>query len=132
MITQSYSKLQTAFTKEKAEIKKAPSFDEVFTQEDLIRMRQYYERLLKNNPDVMSVEQVAQFTGYNKNSVSRWCGKKELKCFYIKQRYQIPKEYLLDFLVSRYFIGIAVKSVKHQRFNEQIRKLRTGSDGTMA
>lgn len=62
-------------------------------------MRQYYERLLKNNPDVMSVEQVAQFTGYNKNSVSRWCGKKELKCFYIKQRYQIPKEYLLDFLV---------------------------------
>lgn len=94
-------------------------------------MRQYYERLLKNNPDVMSVEQVAQFTGYNKNSVSRWCGKKELKCFYIKQRYQIPKEYLLDFLVSRYFIGIAVKSVKHQRFNEQIRKLRTGSDGNI-
>lgn len=111
--------------------KKAPSFDEVFTHKDLIRMRQYYERLLKNNLDVMSVEQGAQFTGYNKNSVSRWCGKKELKCFYIKQRYQIPKEYLLDFLVSRYFIGIAVKSVKHQRFNEQIRKLRTGSDGTM-
>lgn len=91
----------------------------------------YYERLLKNNPDVMTVEQVAQFTGYNKNSVSRWCGKKELKCFYIKQRYQIPKEYLLDFLVSRYFIGITVKSVKHQRFNEQIRKLRTGSDGNI-
>ena len=125
-------KAPDGFYKGKGGDKKAPSFDEVFTQEDLIRMRQYYERLLKNNPDVMSVEQVAQFTGYNKNSVSRWCGKKELKCFYIKQRYQIPKEYLLDFLVSRYFIGIAVKSVKHQRFNEQIRKLRTGSDGTMA
>ena len=115
-------KAPDGFYKGKGGDKKAPSFDEVFTQEDLIRMRQYYERLLKNNPDVMSVEQVAQFTG----------GKKELKCFYIKQRYQIPKEYLLDFLVSRYFIGIAVKSVKHQRFNEQIRKLRTGSDGTMA
>ena len=125
-------KAPDGFYKGKGGDKKAPSFDEVFTQEDLIRMRQYYERLLKNNPDVMSVEQVAQFTGYNKNSVSRWCGKKELKCFYIKQRYQIPKEYLLDFLVSRYFIGIAVKSVKHQRFNEQIRKLRTGSDDTMA
>lgn len=125
-------KAPDGFYKGKGGDKKAPSFDEVFTQEDLIRMRQYYERLLKNNPDVMSVEQVAQFTGYNKNSVSRWCGKKELKCFYIKQRYQIPKEYLLNFLVSRYFIGIAVKSVKHQRFNEQIRKLRTGSDGTMA
>ena len=93
-------KAPDGFYKGKGGDKKAPSFDEVFTQEDLIRMRQYYERLLKNNPDVMSVEQVAQFTGYNKNSVSRWCGKKELKCFYIKQRYQIPKEYLLDFLVS--------------------------------
>lgn len=125
-------KAPDGFYKGKGRDKKAPSFDEVFTHEDLIRMRQYYERLLKNNPDVMPVEQVAQFTGYNKNSVSRRCGKKELKCFYIKQRYQIPKEYLLDFLVSRYFIGIAVKSVKHQRFNEQIRKLHTGSDGTMA
>lgn len=76
-------KAPDGFYKGKGGDKKAPSFDEVFTQEDLIRMRQYYERLLKNNPDVMSVEQVAQFTGYNKNSVSRWCGKKELKCFYI-------------------------------------------------
>ena len=50
------------FYKGKGGDKKAPSFDEVFTQEDLIRMWQYYERLLKNNPDVMSVEQVAQFT----------------------------------------------------------------------
>lgn len=76
-------KAPDGFYKGKGGDKKAPSFDEVFTHEDLIRMRQYYERLLKNNPDVMSVEQVAQFTGYNKNSVSRWCGKKELKCFYI-------------------------------------------------
>lgn len=89
-----YSELFKApdgFYKGKGGDKKAPSFDEVFTHEDLIRMRQYYERLLKNNPDVMSVEQVAQFTGYSKNWVSRWCGKKELKCFYIKQRYQILK-----------------------------------------
>ena len=104
-------KAPDGFYKGKGGDKKAPSFDEVFTQEDLIRMRQYYERLLKNNPDVMSVEQVAQFTGYNKNSVSRWCGKKELKCFYIKQRYQIPKEYLLDFLVAAPVLCLAVSVI---------------------
>lgn len=104
--------------------KKAPSFDEVFTKSDLIRMRQYYEKLLSKQSDVMTVEQVAIFTGYCKNSVGRWCGKRELKSFFIRQRFHIPKEYLLDFLVSKYFIGIAVKSVKHQKFNEQIRKLR--------
>ena len=59
-------KAPDGFYKGKGGDKKAPSFDEVFTQEDLIRMRQYYERLLKNNPDVMSVEQVAQFTGWKR------------------------------------------------------------------
>ena len=108
----------------KQSCRKAPSFDEVFTQEDLDRMRQYYGSLLKKYPDVMTVEQVAQFTGYCKNSVGRWCSKQQLKCFFIRQRFQIPQEYLLDFLVSRYFIGIAVKSTKHQRFNKEIRQLR--------
>ena len=42
----------------------------------------------------------------------------------IQQKFQIPKEYRLDFLVSRYFIGIAVKSEKHKKFNEQLKKLR--------
>lgn len=46
-------KAPDGFYKGKGGDKKAPSFDEVFTQEDLIRMRQYYERLLKNNPDVI-------------------------------------------------------------------------------
>ena len=103
---------------------KAPSFDEVFTKEDLERMRQYYENRLRKYPDVMTVEQVAQFTGYCKNSVGRWCSKQQVKCFFIRQRFYIPKEYLLDFLVSRYFIGITVKSAKHQKFNREIRQLR--------
>ena len=51
--------------------KKTTFFDEVFTHEYLIRMQQYYERLLKNNPDVITIEQVARFMSYNKNLVSR-------------------------------------------------------------
>ena len=104
--------------------RKAPSFDEVFVKDDLTRMRQFYEALLQNYPDVLSVRQVAQFTGYGESSVAKWCGKQELKSFLIRQKFQIPKEYLLDFLVSRYFIGIAVKSEKHKKFNEQLKKLR--------
>lgn len=104
--------------------KKAPSFDEVFTKGDLVTMRKYYEELLINQSDVMTIEQVAEFTGYCKTSVRAWCNKQEVKCFLIRQRFQIPKEYLLDFLVSKYFIGIAVKSPKHRQFNEQIRALR--------
>lgn len=104
--------------------KKAPSFDEVFTQEDLERMRGFYEIKLKNYPDVMTSLEIAEFTGYCKNTVGRWCSKKELKCFFLKQQYQIPKVYLLDFLVSKFFIGIAVKSEKHKQFNRLIRNMR--------
>lgn len=104
--------------------KKAAAFDEVFHLDDLSRMRQFYAALLEKQPDVMTVEQVAAFTGYCKNSVGRWCSKEQLKCFFIKQKYRIPKEYLLDFLTSKYFIGIAVKSEKHKKFNKQLRKLR--------
>ena len=104
--------------------KKAPSLEDVFTKEDLTSMRQYYEMLLKDYPDVLNVRQVAQFTGYGDSSVAKWCSKQELKNFFIRQKFQIPKEYLLDFLVSRYFIGIAVKSEKHKKFNEQLKKLR--------
>ena len=58
------------------------------------------------------------------SSVAKWCSKQELKSFFIRQKFKIPKEYLLDFLVSKYFIGIAVKSEKHQKFNAKIRKMR--------
>ena len=104
--------------------KKAPSFDEVFTKDDLVTMREYYAELLTTYPDVMTIEQVVEFTGYSKTSVRAWCSKQEVKCFLIRQRFQIPKECLLDFLVSKYFIGIAVKSAKHRKFNKQIWALR--------
>lgn len=105
--------------------KKAPSFDAVFTAKDLVLMRQFYKRLLASEPDVMTAEQVAQFTGYHKNSVARWCHRKELQCFSIRQRLYIPKEYLLEFLVSKFFIGITVKSEKHLRFNAQFHAMKS-------
>ena len=104
--------------------KKASSFDKVFRKADLETMRKYYKKHLTNYPDVMSIEQVAEFTGYCKTAVRAWCNKQKVKCFLIRQRFKIPKEHLIDFLVSKYFIGIAVKSSKHRKFNEQIRALR--------
>ncbi len=50
--------------------------------------------------------------------------KKELKkVFSLNRDLEYPKEYLLDFLVSKYFIGIAVKSAKHKIFNQEIHKM---------
>lgn len=47
------------------------SYDEEFPPETVACMRRFYEEHLAKYPDVMSVRQVAKFTGYCTNSVGR-------------------------------------------------------------
>ena len=96
------------------------SLDNVHAIGDIECMRCYYELQITQYPDVMTIEQVAEFTGYCKASVVNWCSKQYLECFFIKQQYKIPKEYLLDFLMSRYFACISVKSTKHRQFMKEL------------
>ena len=101
--------------------KKKPSeLDRALTEDDLRIMRKFYEAALKRYPDVLTTKQISEFTGYGESSVVRWCNKQQLKSFYIKRRLFIPKEYLIDFLVSWHFIGISVKSHTHKIQDEQI------------
>lgn len=95
----------------------------VLSEHDLLKMRQSYEKELALWPDVMTIKQVSAFTGYGKTSVERWCNKQYLKNFYIKRRYYIPKEYLIDFLVSWNFIGIVVKSENHKEMLKQMHQI---------
>ncbi len=94
------------------------------SEHDLLVMRQFYEKELATWPDVMTIKQVSAFTGYGKTSVERWCSKQQLKNFYIKRRYYVPKKYLIDFLEGWHFTGILFKSANHKIFNEMFtRKL---------
>ena len=90
------------------------------SEHDLLVMKQFYEKELVSWPDVMTIKQVAAFTGYGKTSVERWCTKGHVQHFFIKQKYLVPKIYLLDFLVSWNYIGIAVKSELHIQRNKRI------------
>lgn len=100
--------------------KKQSELNRALTEDDLLIMRQFYEAALKRYPDVLTTKQISEFTGYGESSVVRWCSKQQLKNFYIKRRLFIPKEYLIDFLVSWHFIGISVKSDSHRRLDNQI------------
>lgn len=92
----------------------------VLSEHDLLVMRQFYEEELAPWPDVMTIKQVSAFTGYGKTSVERWCSKQYLKNFYIKRRYYIPKEFLVDFLASWRFIGKTVKSEIYRRLDKKV------------
>ena len=90
------------------------------TDKTIVLMRSFYSDALADNPDVLSVKQVAAFTGYCSSTVIGWCCRQDIKNFRIKDKYYIPKEYLLDFLVSKHFIEIRVKSEKHIKFIKAI------------
>ena len=53
------------------------------------------------------------------------CNKQYLQIFYIRHRFYVPKEYLLDFFVSRHFINISVKSELHKESNQQLIQYQT-------
>ena len=100
--------------------KKTSELDRPLTEADLLIMRQFFEDTLRHFPDVLTTKQVSMFTGYEESSVANWCSKQQLKSLYIKRRFHIPKEYLVDFLVSWHFIGISRKSETHRKINNQI------------
>ena len=90
------------------------------TEASLAIGREYFANLLFSFPDVLFPNQVSEFTGYNKTTVNNWCSKQYLRCFLIRNRYHIPKEYLLDFLISKHFYGIRFKSEKHIAYNKTL------------
>lgn len=94
-----------------------------FSTVDIPRIRLFYKELLLEYPDVLTTMEVATFTGYNKNTIAKWCSKKLLKSFFIHPSFKIPKEYLLNFLTSEYFFSIADKSQIHKKLDMQIWQL---------
>ena len=97
------------------------SMNHVFTDGEISKIRLFYNGLLSDYPDVMTTLDVSRFTGYHRNSVSLWCSNGHLKCFFIRQQYMVPKEYLIEFLLGDYFYQIITKSAKHKWFINQIR-----------
>lgn len=89
-------------------------------------MREFYEAELEIYPnDVLTTKQISEFTGYSHSSVVRWCNKQYLQNFYIRHRFYVPKEYLLDFFTSRRFINISVKSELHKERNQKLIQYQT-------
>ena len=84
------------------------------TAEAAQMMRQYYERKLLNYPDVLTISDISDFTGYVSTTVVNWCNKQWMQHFTIGGKYLTPKPWLLDFLLDAHFRTIKVKSPKHR------------------
>ncbi len=76
-------------------------------------LRRHLEQQLADAPDVLTVEQIARFTGYTPHTVSRWCTEGRLRTIQRRPRFMVPKTWLLDYLVSDDYNKITRKSRKH-------------------
>ena len=66
-------------------------------------------------PDALTVQEVADTTGYNKHSVERWIRNGHLKCVNVQGGVKIvPKAWLVEFYCE-YGREIVRKSKKHER-----------------
>jgi hypothetical protein len=85
-----------------------------YRQDDEYRsyMRRFYEKRLKSFADLLTVADVAEITGFVKQSVQRWIGREYIKAFTKRRGFYIPKESLIDFLVSPVYNAIQKKSEK--------------------
>ena len=72
-----------------------------------------YSNLLKDYPDVMEVDEVAEITGYCINTLRRWCKKGHLKPIMLRPKFLFPKPYVLDLLTSDFYENISAKSYTH-------------------
>ena len=75
-------------------------------------LRRFYNKRLKGFSDVLMVADISEITGFTKQSVQRWIRREYMKAFTKNRGFHIPKECLIDFLVSPAYNAIQDKSDK--------------------
>lgn len=81
--------------------------------EERLLAKEWYEQQLANYPDVLTVAQVCEVTGYQRHTILKWCSKDLLKTILQTPKYMIPKVWLLEFVTSDFFNEISRKCGKH-------------------
>ena len=83
------------------------------TTKQCVDLRVYMEKQTEEYDDLLSVSKVTEITGYSSITIQRWCSKVGLKSFRSSRGLLIPKQCLVDFLLSAYVSDLSSKSQKH-------------------
>ncbi len=86
-------------------------------------VRTYYEGKLSTYKDIMTTNDVSAVTGYSRETIIEWHNKNEIKCFLIHRKLMFPKEYVIDFMLSKRFNEIKKMSKKHMELLEEVKSI---------
>lgn len=73
-------------------------------------MRTFYDEHLSPYSDLLSVKDIQQITGFSSSAIVRWISTGILKAFQPGKQYTVPKDFMLDFLISPYYRRIRRKT----------------------
>lgn len=76
------------------------------------KWRKFCEQWLEDSPDVLTVLEIKEITGYCKTSVQGWIDRGLIKAFLTGRSNKIPKSSLLELMSSGKFYNMHVKSKK--------------------
>lgn len=79
--------------------------------EDVVR--EYYQNLLSNENDILSVTLVSEVTGYSTSAIYRWIERGWLQSTFLFGKHLIRKDDLYSFLISPTCATFPQKSLKH-------------------
>lgn len=77
------------------------------------QLADYYTKALSDYSDVVDVDAIIKFTGYNRRTVGGWCRKERLRFIMNTPKYMIPKCFLIEYLCSDWYNKIIRKSKEH-------------------
>ena len=64
---------------------------------------EYFDFIYSEYPDVLTAKDIAEMTGLNVSTIIKWIQAGEIKALRVSCKYMVPKEYLLEFIVTPKF-----------------------------
>ena len=92
----------------------AENVDPKLLPEQRVLLVQYLLEQMDSYEDLMTVKQLAEFTGYNTSTIINWCNK-SLKHFNVSGRFLIPKISVVEYLASSKLCLLPQKSRRHKQ-----------------
>ena len=78
-----------------------------------VEMKKIAQAEWEDLPEVLLVNDVAYLLGYCTNTIYRWTKTRGLQGLRISGKFYIPKKYLIEFIASREYHSVHLKSSKH-------------------
>lgn len=94
-------------------------------------LEQVYQRVTAPYPDVLTLGEVSEITGYCTKSLLSWCNEGELFHLTVKSRFLVPKLSLIDYMLGSEFRKKSHKSDRYREMLLEAWKLRAANQTSL-